>query len=79
MTTGSRIDLPDGQISKFLSSPLCKNISLSPSGKSSLQVRAIPSREEGRIMIVTNVGMGCGGRGSVLRATGLQGGLAKGL
>jgi len=24
-------------------------------------------------MIVTNVGMGCGGRGSVLRATGLQG------
>jgi hypothetical protein len=30
-------------------------------------------------MIVTNVGMGCGGRGNVLRATGLQGGLAKGL
>ena len=24
-------------------------------------------------MIVTNVGMGCGGRGSVLRATWLQG------
>jgi hypothetical protein len=78
MTTGSRIDLPDGQISEFVSSPLCKNISLHPSGKSSLQIRAIPSREEGRIMIVTDAGMGCGGRGSVLRATGLQGGLAKG-
>jgi hypothetical protein len=71
--------VPDGQITNLLSSPLCKNISLHPSGKSSLQIRAIPSREEGRIMIVTNVGMGCGGRGSVLRAMGLQGGLAKGL
>jgi hypothetical protein len=65
--------VPDGQITDLLSSPVSKNIPLSPSGKSSLQVRAIPSREEGRIMIVTNVGMGCGGRGSVLRATGLQG------
>jgi hypothetical protein len=71
--------VPDGQITDLLSSPVSKNIPLSPSGKSSLQVRAIPSREEGRIMIVTNVGMGCGGRGSVLRAMGLQGGLAKGL
>jgi len=66
---------PTGKSAICLSSPVSKNISLSPSGKSSLQVRAIPSREEGRIMIVTNVGMGCGGRGSVLRATGLQGGL----
>jgi hypothetical protein len=30
-------------------------------------------------MIVTKRGVECGGRGSVLRATGLQGGLAKGL
>src|SRR5713101_1061039 len=30
--------------------------------------------QEGRIMIVTDVGAGCGGRGSVLRATGSQGG-----
>jgi hypothetical protein len=30
-------------------------------------------------MIVTDAGEGCGGRGSVLRATGSQGGLAKGL
>ncbi len=34
----------------------------------------IPSHTEGRIMIVTNVGAGCGGRGSVLRAMGSQGG-----
>jgi hypothetical protein len=40
----------------FVSSPLCKNISLHPSGKSSLQIRAIPSHTEGRIMIVTNAG-----------------------
>jgi hypothetical protein len=33
----------------------------------------IPSHTEGRIAIVTDVGAGCGGRGSVLRAMGLQG------
>jgi hypothetical protein len=58
----------------FVSSPLCKNISLHPSGKSSLQLRAIPPHQKGRIAIVTDAGCGCGGRGSVLRATGLQGG-----
>jgi hypothetical protein len=31
----------------FVSSPLCKNISLHPSGKSSLQIRAIPSHKRG--------------------------------
>jgi hypothetical protein len=41
---------------KILSSPVCKNISLHPSGKSSLQVRAIPSHTEGRIAIVTDAG-----------------------
>jgi hypothetical protein len=35
---------------------------------------AIPSHTEGRFAIVTDVGTGCGGRGSVLRAMGLQGG-----
>jgi hypothetical protein len=59
----------------FVSSPLCKNISLHPSGKSSLQIRAIPPHREGRIAIVTDAGCGCGGRGSVLRARGSQGGL----
>jgi hypothetical protein len=34
----------------------------------------IPSHTEGRFAIVTDVGAGCGGRGSVLRATGSQGG-----
>jgi hypothetical protein len=47
--------LPDGQISKFLSSPFSKNISLNPSGKSPLRIR--PSRsQEGRLAIVTDVG-----------------------
>src|ERR1700681_2991525 len=32
-----------------------------------------PTPQEGRIAIVTDAGCGCGGRGSVLRATGLQG------
>src|SRR5712664_2274660 len=31
----------------FVSSPLCKNISLHPSGKSSLQIRAIPPHQRG--------------------------------
>jgi hypothetical protein len=34
----------------------------------------IPSHTEGRFAIVTDVGTGCGGRGSVLRAMGSQGG-----
>jgi hypothetical protein len=33
-----------------------------------------PTPPEGRIAIVTDAGCGCGGRGSVLRATGSQGG-----
>jgi hypothetical protein len=45
--------LPDGQISKFLSSPNLKNIPLNPSGKSPLRIR--PSRpQEGRLAIVTD-------------------------
>jgi hypothetical protein len=56
-----------------LSSPFRKNISLNPSGKSSLELRPILSRERA-LAIVTNVGAGCGGRGSVGRATGSQGG-----
>src|SRR5580765_2399146 len=50
---------PDGQISrrdKNLSIPLSKNISLSPSGKSTLPARPVLSRQEGRIAIVTNAG-----------------------
>jgi hypothetical protein len=47
---------PDGQISKNLSSLPTKNIPLKPSGKSALSACPIPPHQEGRIMIVTNVG-----------------------
>jgi len=40
--------VPDGQITKNSSTPIAKNIPLSPSGKSVLSARAIPFREEGR-------------------------------
>jgi len=33
------------------------------------------TRQEGRIAIVTKRGMGCGGRGGIVRAMGLQGGI----
>src|ERR1700686_477973 len=36
---------PSGGLLTGVSSPLCKNISLHPSGKSSLQVRAIPPHQ----------------------------------
>jgi hypothetical protein len=53
-------NLPDGQITRFagfgVSSPPQENISLCPSGKSSLQARAIPPRSGGALAIVTNVG-----------------------
>jgi hypothetical protein len=64
---------PSGGLSAGVSSPVCKNISLHPSGKSSLQVRAIPPHKRG-VGHRHERGVGCGGRGSVLRATGLQGG-----
>jgi hypothetical protein len=38
---------PSGVVAIFLSSPLCKNISLHPSGKSSLHIRAIPPHKRG--------------------------------
>jgi hypothetical protein len=47
--------LPDGQISKLLSSPICKNIPLSPSGKSNLQL-PLSRPTEGRLAIVTDAG-----------------------
>jgi hypothetical protein len=48
---------------KTLSSPSCKNISLNPSGKSSLEIRpSHPMRGAGRDRHERAVG--CGGRGS---------------
>src|ERR1700730_10574139 len=38
---------PSGVVAIFLSSPFCKNISLHPSGKSSLQIRAVPPHYRG--------------------------------
>ena len=47
---------PDGQITDFLSSPLCKNISpLRPTQITSL-IAAVPSHFEGRLAIVTDAG-----------------------
>jgi hypothetical protein len=58
-----------GKSASWLSSPLCKNIPVSPSPKSLLYPS--PSRPtEGRFAI----GTGCGGRDSVGRAMGSQGG-----
>ena len=56
---------PTGKSEKTCPALDRKIFPLPPSGKSSLQVRPILSRQEGRIMIVTKRGRGCGGRGSV--------------
>jgi hypothetical protein len=52
---------PDGQITKSLSIPCCKNIPLNASGKSVILIRASHPKE-GRVAIVTNVAVRCGGR-----------------
>ena len=63
--TGQNI-WPDGQITKNLSSPSEENIPLRRHPKSPLQLA--PSRPgRGALAIVTNVGAGRGGRGSVGR------------
>src|SRR5258707_15317680 len=64
---------PTGDLLTPVSSPLCKNILLRHLVETDLLIP--PSRPtRGALAIVTNVGMGCGGRGSVLRAKRLQGG-----
>src|SRR5713226_132663 len=65
-------DLPDGHF--CVESPLQKYFA-SPVGQIISTNSRHPTPPEGRIAIVTDAGCGCGGRGSVLRATGLQGGL----
>ena len=63
-----------GKSLKSLSSTSRKNFPLKPSGKSTLDsCHPVPRR--GALAIVTNVGTGCGGRGSVVREMCLQGGL----
>jgi hypothetical protein len=58
-----------------LSRPLDRKISLFIAGKSVAFV-AHPVPQEGRFAIVTNVGMGCGGRGSAVAPRRWQGKLA---
>src|SRR6202165_629432 len=62
---------PVGQIS--VQPPLQKYF-VSPVGQIISTNSRHPTPPEGRIAIVTDAGCGCGGRGSVLRATGSQGG-----
>ena len=67
-------NVPDGQITELLSSPVCKNIPVFNYPKSLLELSpSHPTR--GAYRDRHERGEGCGGRGSVLRATGLQGGL----
>jgi hypothetical protein len=67
-------DLPVGRfVEKAVESPLQKYFA-SPVGQIISTNSRHPTPQEGRIAIVTDAGCGCGGRGSVLRATGLQGG-----
>ena len=69
-TTGSG-DLPVGHF--CVESPLQKYFA-SPVGQIISTNSRHPTPQEGRIAIVTDAGCGCGGRGSVLRAMGSQGG-----
>jgi hypothetical protein len=62
-----------GCFAMTLSSPVRENISLRRLVETALLIP--PSRpKRGALAIVTNVGAGCGGRGSVGRATESQGG-----
>src|SRR5882672_1866336 len=64
---------PVGQISV---QPRSENISLSRLVETALRIPTVPPHR-GAYRDRHGRGEGCGGRGSVLRATGLQGGLAK--
>jgi hypothetical protein len=67
-------DLPVGRFSdEAVYTPLQKYFA-SPVGQIISTSSRHPTPQEGRIMIVTKRGVECGGRGSVLRAKGLQGG-----
>jgi hypothetical protein len=61
-------DLPDGQISDLPVQPPLQKYSASLFTQITFKTPAVPSLA-GALAIVTNVGMGCGGRGSVGRVT----------
>jgi hypothetical protein len=70
--TGLQGTCLDGQITELLSSPLCKNISVSAYPKSNLY--ASPSHPtRGAYRDRHGRGAGCGGRGSVGRCQGMAG------
>jgi hypothetical protein len=69
---------PDGQItglSDFSVHPFAKKYFASPIPQIKLTTIAVSSSHEGRIAIVTDVGMRCGGRGHIMRESESQGGL----
>jgi hypothetical protein len=70
---GDAVICPTGTLAEFVSSPHAKNISLHDRPKSHLQLPPSHPLHEGRLAIVTNVGMGCGGRDGVVRARWIAG------
>src|SRR5450432_2075617 len=67
-------DLPDRLSGDFDVESCLQKYFASPVGQIISTNSRHPTPPEGRIAIVTDAGCGCGGRGSVLRAMGLQGG-----
>jgi hypothetical protein len=66
-------DLPDGQITHGPFLPLVQSLLQKYSDFPKPQISLYPCHPvplEGRIAIVTDVGMGCGGRGSIRRTFG---------
>jgi len=66
--TAQSSDLPVGQFVDPGVQPPLQKYSASPFGRNRFIDFRHPVPQEGRIAIVTDVGAGCGGRGSVLRA-----------
>src|SRR5450631_323569 len=67
-------DLPVGRLVDRRVQPPLQKYFTSPVGQIISTNSPHPTPQEGRIMAVAKRGVGCGGRGSVLRAMGSQGG-----
>jgi hypothetical protein len=67
-TLAPSADLPDGLLGDLAVQPLLQKDSASPQTQITLTTPAVLSHR-GALAIVTNVGTGCGGRGSVRRET----------
>src|SRR5712672_3129732 len=72
-TRPAQVICPSGGLLTGVSSPLCKNISVFVPPKSHLEL-FVSHPKRGAYRDRHGRGEGCGGRGSVLRATGSQGG-----